>query len=156
MSAPILLILRIALAAAIYAFLGWAFYTLWQDFKRQGQTIANLRRAPSLTLVQQEEDSASSFRFTHPDVTIGRDPASDLVLEDPTISAQHARLSYHHGHWWIEDMRSTNGTFLNQEPVEEPMVITAGDELRCGQLRLLVDPTRTDAADRERNAPGKG
>ena len=40
--------------------------------------------------------------------------------------------------WWVEDLDSTNGTFLNQIQVEEPMVITSGDDLRCGRINIQI------------------
>lgn len=133
MSGPVLLALRIALTVALYAFLGWALYTLWQDLRRQSKLLTS-SQVPRLTLIHQVDGISKAFRYSTAEVTIGRDPACDFHLEDKTISAQHARLSYHHSQWWVEDLHSTNGTFLNQEPVSEPVVITAGDQLRCGQL----------------------
>lgn len=137
MSGTILLLLRVALAVTLYAFCGWAFLTLWQDIRRQSKLLVT-NQAPPLTLIQQAGDEQRSYRFTHPVIMIGRDPACDFHLEDKTISAQHARLSYHHGQWWVEDLRSTNGSFINQEPLAEPLVLTAGDELRFGQVLFQV------------------
>lgn len=139
MSAPILLGLRIILAITLYAFLGWGLYTLWIDLRRQSQVIITTRKAPELTLAQPSSgDPESFYRFQSPEIILGRDPASDCHLEDKTISAQHARLSYHHSHWWVEDLNSTNGTFLNHQPVNEPLVLTSGDTLRFGQVEMSV------------------
>ncbi len=146
MSGPILLILRIALAVALYAFLGWSLYTIWNDLKQQSKQLVS-SRTPPLSLIVYAGSDSRSFRFTSSQVIIGRDPASDCHLEDQTISAQHARLDYHHGQWWVEDLHSTNGTFLNQNPVSEPLVLTSGDELRCGQLTLQI--TMKEAPDLE-------
>lgn len=145
MSAPILLALRIALVLLLYGFLGFALLVLWRDLRRQSRLVA-AKKAPALILKKLVDGDAPARSFTNPEVTVGRDPASDFCLEDPTISAQHARLSYHHGQWWIEDLRSTNGTYLNQEPVVAPLVITSGDQLRFGQVALLInlEEGRTD------------
>jgi hypothetical protein len=129
MSATILLILRLLLAASLYAFLAWGIYILWQDLRRQSQVLGT-RTAPSLSLTH----NAHVYRFTTPEVVIGRDPVCDLHMPDRTISAQHTRLTHHHGQWWVEDLHSTNGTYLNNQPVTEPLVITSQDELRCGTL----------------------
>ena len=139
MSAPafILLVARLVLALALYGFLGWAVYTLWRDLQRQEQLIA-ARRVPPLALAPQPSDGAQPRWFTIPEVTIGRDPASDCSLDDKTVSTAHARLTFHHRQWWVEDMGSTNGTFLNQEPVTTPLVVTSGDELRVGQVELTI------------------
>ena len=46
---------------------------------------------------------------------IGRDTHCDLSVMDEALSAHHARITFHHGQWWLEDLNSTNGTFLNRE-----------------------------------------
>lgn len=133
----ILLIIRLALALALYGFLGWAIFTLWRDLQRQGLLIA-ARQVPPVTLVQQPADGAPPRWFSIPEVTIGRDPANDCFLDDKTVSSTHARLTFHHRQWWVEDLGSTNGTFLNQEPVTTPLVVISGDELRCGQVEMTI------------------
>ncbi len=137
MTGEILLVLRVALALALYLFVGWGLVVLWRDLRRQSRA-SNAPLAPALTLTPLEASSARAYRFSRPEVIIGRDPASDLPLDDLTISAQHARLAYHHGQWWVEDLRSTNGTALNAEPVHTPLALADGDELRFGKLRMKV------------------
>lgn len=137
MSGPILLLLRILLTAALYSFAGWAFWTIWRDLKHQSLTLF-AQQPPSLTLLRAIDGEERPARFNIPFIIIGRDPACDYALTDTTVSAQHARLSYHHNQWWLEDLRSTNGTFLNQEPVVEPVVITSGDKVGCGQALFSV------------------
>jgi len=56
-----------------------------------------------LTLALLDDSEAPPYRYTVPDVLIGRDIACNCCLDDLTVSAQHARLSYHHGQWWVED-----------------------------------------------------
>jgi hypothetical protein len=137
MSGTILLFLRLALALALYGFLGWALLTLWWDLKRQVERSA-LREAPLLTLFFQLDEEPASHRFDTTEILVGRDPACDFLINDSTVSGNHARLSYHHNHWWIEDLHSRNGTFLNQEPVTSPLVLTQGDEVRCGQATFSI------------------
>ncbi|MBN1145708.1 MAG: FHA domain-containing protein [Anaerolineales bacterium] len=138
MSAPVLLILRLALTAALYAFLAWGLWVLWSDLRRSSRSLA-APQAPPLSLARGEAGEQPAGRFTSAEVIAGRDPACDLQVQDKTISARHARLSYHHGQWWVEDLRSRNGTFLNQEKVVEPLVMAAGDQLRLGQVVFLVE-----------------
>lgn len=137
MSGYVFLALRILLALSLYAFLGWGLWTLWQDLRRQDRLLS-IPQTPPLLLTLMDGKSSGNYRFTSQEVLVGRDPACNLHLEDATISAQHARLAYHHGQWWVEDLKSTNGTYLNQEPVLTPTVLAAGDELRCGQLVMQV------------------
>jgi len=137
MSGLILLLLRILMVAALYAFMGWALWLLWRDLRRQSEISASAR-VPPLTLVLRDNESTEPYHFSAPEVFIGRNPACQCHLDEATISAQHARLSYHHSQWWVEDLHSRNGTFLNQEPANEPLVLTSGDQLRCGQVIFQV------------------
>jgi pSer/pThr/pTyr-binding forkhead associated (FHA) protein len=137
MSGPVLLALRILFTIGLYVFLGWALYILWLDFRRHSSLLA-AKQPPWLTIFYPMEAETKSYRFNLPEVTIGRDPACDCILSDSTVSATHARLMYRQGQWWVEDLRSTNGTFLNQDPVFTPLVLTNGDQLRCGQVLLSI------------------
>jgi pSer/pThr/pTyr-binding forkhead associated (FHA) protein len=139
MSGPILLGLRILLIVSLYGLLGWAFFTLWRDLRRQ-VSMTHVAAVPLLRLSGEAETGETyNFSFSLEEISAGRDPAADLCLDHPTISAHHARLSYHHSQWWLEDLHSKNGTFLNGELVREPMVITQGDRLGFGQVSLQIE-----------------
>jgi pSer/pThr/pTyr-binding forkhead associated (FHA) protein len=138
MTGIVLLILRILLAVLLYGFLGWALYILWRDLRRQAELLER-RQARPLRLVFETGEASASRRFTKSEVIIGRSPACDYLLDDKTVSARHSRLAYHHGQWWLEDLASTNGTFLNGEPVSAPVVLASGDQLRCGQVTGVVE-----------------
>jgi len=139
MSGLIVLALRLLLALALYGFLGWALYTLWQDTQREAKRVAT-RRIPgiNLTVRSGSEKTSSSRHFLQPEIVLGRDPICDIYISDETVSARHARLTFHHGQWWVEDLNSTNGTRLNQEPVSQPTVLTTGDEIGLGATQLIV------------------
>jgi hypothetical protein len=137
MSGLVLLILRAVLAASLYAFLGLAFYLIWRELREQVRILVS-RQPQILTLCRQAGDETLALSFNLAEIIIGRDPACDFILEDTTVSAQHTRLLFRQGHWWVEDLRSTNGTYLNQEPVTSPLVVTTGDDLRCGQITLSI------------------
>jgi pSer/pThr/pTyr-binding forkhead associated (FHA) protein len=77
-------------------------------------------------------------------IVIGRDPQSDLVLEDGEVSAQHARISPSpDGSATVEDLDSANGTFVNHNELMGPARLDPGDELLIGvsviQLRTVDD-----------------
>jgi pSer/pThr/pTyr-binding forkhead associated (FHA) protein len=138
MSGFIVLVLRLILAASLYAFLGWALFSLWKDLKTQGVSLA-LRKAPLLSLTLQRAGGETTHRaFQQSDISIGRDPACDILLNDDAVSARHLHLSFHHGQWWAEDLGSTNGTRLNQSALATPTVLTTGDQIECGHTALIV------------------
>src|SRR3990172_11622778 len=111
-SAFILLALRLVMALALYAFLGWAFLALWRDLKLQGESAAK-QRAPALHAALVGNGAGEPLRFTTPEVTIGRHPSCEWILADESVSSRHARLSFRRGQWWLEDLGSPNCTFLN-------------------------------------------
>jgi pSer/pThr/pTyr-binding forkhead associated (FHA) protein len=144
MSAPFVLTLRGLLAVSLYAYLGWTVLTIWRELRTHGSLLA-ARKIPGINLNIQIDDRAPMQRFlTQSEILIGRDAHCDVPLPDETVSVRHARLSYHHGQWWLEDLGSTNGTHLNKEKVSIPTVVISGDEIDCGKasikINLDVDP----------------
>jgi len=138
MSGPVVLLLRLMLAFSLYAFLILGFITLWRDIKQQGALLVS-RRVPPINLRIQSGDSLQQVRnFLLPEITIGRDPACECPLDNETISARHARLSFHHNQWWLEDLGSTNGTMLNLEKLITPTVVISEDEFTCGDARIII------------------
>jgi pSer/pThr/pTyr-binding forkhead associated (FHA) protein len=144
MIATVVLILRLALAIALYAFLGWALWTLLQELKQQGDKLAG-QKTPALQLSFQIDQGKESVRqFSQPEIMIGRDPNCDLSMMDEALSAHHARLTHHHGQWWLEDLHSTNGTFLNREILTTPAVVITGDEFKCGNTVFAIQVEDSD------------
>ena len=138
MSGQLVLVLRVLLALALYLFLCLTLWLIWQDLRRAGFE-AMRPKIPPLRLQVHTVGADPLFRaYTQPEVTLGRDPICELWLEDEAISARHAKFSYHHGQWWIEDLNSTNGTSLNRSRLTTATVLTNGDEIRCGKAILLV------------------
>lgn len=137
MTGILILIIRIFLAICLYAFVVYVVYTIWQELRTHSHLI-HKRSFPTLILTQVDADPPHSRSYSIPEVILGRDPNSQLTIANEMVSAQHARLSYHHNQWWVEDLHSTNGTFLNGERVYTPTVLVAGDELTLGKVNLEV------------------
>ena len=142
MSGTLVLVLRILLAAALYLFLCLTLWMIWQDLKR-ACFQAMRPKVPALRLeVHSQQDREPFLRvFSKPEVTVGRDPVCELWLDDEAISARHAKFSFHHGQWWLQDLHSTNGTSLNSIRLTMATAITNGDEVRCGKATLRVTLT---------------
>lgn len=74
-------------------------------------------------------------------VTIGRSSENDLALEgDEFASARHARFQPKRDGVWVEDIGSTNGTFVNGSKVERPRKLAPGDVIRVGETDLRFEP----------------
>jgi hypothetical protein len=69
-------------------------------------------------------------------ILIGRAPECTLVLDDDYASGRHARLSLQQGTWMVEDLGSTNGTFLGRNRVQDPVPIAPGAPVRIGRTVL--------------------
>ncbi len=137
MSGTLVFILRILLAAALYGFIAWGLLVIWRELRSQSQLL-KAPQIPVLMISQVDFPDQPQRSFVEPEVIIGRSTNSDYPISDETVSARHTRLSYHHNQWWVEDLKSTNGTFLNDERINVPTVVIPGDELRCGQVGLII------------------
>jgi hypothetical protein len=138
MSGLVLLGLRILAAIALYAFLGWALYLLWQSLRRDALEISSRQVMPLDLLVDLPEEGNILLHFTSSDVVIGRDIDCECKLTHGTVSARHARLTFHHSRWWLDDLHSKNGTKLNGESLQTPAVVVNGDTIKCGETTLTV------------------
>ena len=145
MIATVVLALRFALAIALYAFLGWALFTLLQELKQQGNKLSTQKK-PSITIfVNIERKRETQKYFTQTEIMIGRDTHCDLSVMDEALSAHHARITHHHGQWWLEDLNSRNGTFINREKLNTPAVIITGDQFKCGNTLFDIRVDMDDA-----------
>jgi pSer/pThr/pTyr-binding forkhead associated (FHA) protein len=137
MSATVGLILRILFLVFLYAFLGLAIWMLWRSVVSKQANQGNIA-IPSLTLSTAIGAESKIQTFASNEILIGRSKGCDFVLEDPTVSSRHARLFYHLNQWWFEDLKSTNGSYLDGIRVEEPMVVKDNDEFYCGDAIFTI------------------
>jgi hypothetical protein len=80
--------------------------------------------------------------------TVGRDVNNAVVVEDQFVSAEHAILTFRGRAWYIEDLASTNGTFVNGSPIEGVAPLGFGDVIQVGQVRLRLERPRSNASSR--------
>lgn len=69
-------------------------------------------------------------------ILVGRAPSNTLVLDDDYSSSRHARLYPQDGQWYVEDLGSTNGTFLGRDRVTAPTPVRPGAQIRVGQTTI--------------------
>jgi pSer/pThr/pTyr-binding forkhead associated (FHA) protein len=138
MAAILVFILRLILVLILFSFLGWTIFTLWRDLRFQSQILL-AKVIPPISLISDQDSVTENFSFTKTEFTIGRDPSSDIRLADEIISSRHCRIYFRNSHWWVEDMLSTNGTYLNEERLETPTILISGDEIRFGSLTFKIE-----------------
>lgn len=69
-------------------------------------------------------------------ILIGRAPTCTVVIEDDFLSARHCRIFPENGQWFVEDLGSTNGTFLGNQKIEDPVPFSLGERVRIGANTL--------------------
>jgi hypothetical protein len=94
---------------------------------------ANKRGAPSKLVVTAGTLTGTTVTLTDAQVTLGRAPDSTIVLDDDYASNRHARLYPSNGEWMVEDLGSTNGTYLDRDRVEQPTPVGLGVPIRIGK-----------------------
>jgi predicted component of type VI protein secretion system len=77
--------------------------------------------------------------------TIGREAGNDILINDPQVSRHHARLTLQDSQYLLEDLGSTNGSYINGRRVTEPVLIAAGDMLGLGDTIVLSVTGPVDA-----------
>lgn len=105
---------------------------------------------PELILEIVEGDEAGRQAALTGPIEIGRDASSTLALQDEQMSRRHARVSAQGDLAIVEDLGSTNGTYVNEQPIEGPRELRAGDRIRVGltvlELRTAQEVERQPSA----------
>jgi pSer/pThr/pTyr-binding forkhead associated (FHA) protein len=141
MTGFVVLIFRVILVVALYLFLGIALFSLWRQLSGKGQVGHTALNIPTITLEPREFNSPAKVFKNQKTVTIGRNDGNDIHFDDIQLSNHHAMLHYHHKQWWIEDIHSTNGIFINGEKIKDPTVLFTDDILKCGvkEWKIMIE-----------------
>jgi pSer/pThr/pTyr-binding forkhead associated (FHA) protein len=103
---------------------------------RQAKPTKGRRGAPSVLVVTQGALTGTSVRLSDMPVTLGRAQDSTIVLDDDYVSSRHARIYPRDGQWLVEDMGSTNGTYLERQKVTGPTPVKIGVPIRIGKTTV--------------------
>lgn len=101
----------------------------------------------------------AAFTLEGDQLTIGRDSANEIVINDAEVSRRHARLTFQGGKYVLEDLGSTNGTFVNGQRLAGPRVLKPGEVVSFGEQIVLVfeasniDPGATMVSPRAAAVP---
>ncbi|MCL2424270.1 MAG: FHA domain-containing protein [Micrococcales bacterium] len=99
----------------------------------KGPAGAPARRGPSRLVVTEGPLRGTIVPLGAAPVLLGRAPGCTLILDDDYSSSRHARLYPQGEEWFVEDLGSTNGTYLGEHRVQAPMRVPMGTAVRIGQ-----------------------
>ncbi|MFN8375226.1 MAG: FHA domain-containing protein [Anaerolineae bacterium] len=142
----ILFVLRIVAGFLLLLWLAVLFVAMWRDYRSVVQEGQASKRTYGQLIALREIDGSylrTGQVYALLSLTsIGRAPTNSIIVEDNFASNEHALVALRNGQWWLEDRHSRNGTMLNGMMVKQPIVITNGDIIGIGHLRLQVELER--------------
>lgn len=133
-----LLLMRGVSALALLAFLGTLAYLMQRELRATEQLLVRRDETQGELIVTHPDGTIDSVQL-RPVLSIGRIPQNSIVLNNGYTSAQHALITYRENQWWVEDLGSRNGTLVNGLDIEEPMIISIGDEILIGDVSLKLN-----------------
>ncbi len=110
-------------------------------------------------VMRQGPTPGATFSLEGDQLIIGRDSSSGVAINDAEVSRKHARLSFQGGKYVLEDLGSTNGTFVNGQRLASPVVLKSGDVVSFGEQIVLMyesltaDPGATVMSQRKNIPP---
>nr|WP_304441562.1 FHA domain-containing protein [Mycobacterium sp. 1245805.9] len=100
------------------------------------EEMQTLQSGIGMLIVKRGPNAGAQYQLERPVMSAGRHPASDIFLDDITVSRRHAEFRRERGKFHLVDLGSLNKTYLNRKPVDAA-VLTNGDEIRIGNFRLI-------------------
>jgi hypothetical protein len=141
-------IVRLLFLALLYVFLFRVARALVGDLRAAAREPgAELGRLVVVASPGGEPEEGTSLALDAI-ATLGRDVNNAIVVEDQFVSAEHAILTFRGRAWYIEDLGSTNGTFVNGVAVSEVTPLGFGDVVQLGQVRLRLERPRSVGSHR--------
>jgi len=101
-----------------------------------GANIVGVAPGTAMLIVRRGPSEGTSFVLDVDVTTIGRGDFADVVLDDVTVSRNHAEVRRTPEGWQLRDVGSLNGTYVNRERIEE-VVLAGGDEVQIGKYRFV-------------------
>lgn len=137
-----LTVLRFLILGILYLFIFKIIIFIFDDLRQSSDVTTNRaemgqgeveNQAVLVVIASTDNEFLPGTRvYLRNKILLGRSPDSDIKINDKFVSSEHAVISYRNGQYWIEDLNSLNGTYLNGTKLNEPAVLADGDRLRVG------------------------
>lgn len=139
----VLWVVRLLFLLLLYVFLFRVVRTLLRDLRAAArEPTTTLGRLVVIDSPASEPPAGHVFAIDAI-TTLGRDVNNSIVVDDPFASAEHAVLTFRGSAWYVEDLGSTNGSYVNGHRVDGVATIGFGDELQVGQVRFRLERPRS-------------
>jgi pSer/pThr/pTyr-binding forkhead associated (FHA) protein len=142
----VLTVLKVVFLALLYFFIYRAIRSVVVDLRpparvpsgrdRSAPKAKGGRKAPRNVVVLDDHGAKVDSRRLDGTLQVGRAEACQVRLSDTYVSSFHARIYNKDGSWYVEDLGSTNGTYLNQRRITAAAELRAGDRVRIGKTTL--------------------
>lgn len=122
----------------IYLFIFSIIRLIYLDIK--SMDTFSLAGRPYLKLINRKDSLSYKVKnhYVIDDrLTLGRSKDNDIFLKDPFISKSHLIITKDEGNFYLEDLKSANGSFVNQERVEDVVALNNGDVIEIGNIEFL-------------------
>ncbi|AKL93718.1 FHA domain containing protein [Clostridium aceticum] len=133
-------IIRYIFIILIYYFIYHIIKLIYLDIKHINNKQKKHFNSPYLKLVNRKESlgfEVQEFYDLKDVLTIGRRKDTDIQLLDKFISSQHAKITVDEGEYFLEDLGSINGTYLNGTQIQDAVKLKTGDRIGLGQVEFL-------------------
>jgi pSer/pThr/pTyr-binding forkhead associated (FHA) protein len=162
--APVSVALKFGFLAVLYLFLLWVARSALRDLRGAGSSVSVqahgapappdatglhsasaagvaglIERAPRLVVARAPGHDPGMIYDLDADIVLGRGDRAEIRLEDPFASSRHARVYRQGNILVIEDLHSTNGTYLNEELLQTPRPLHPGDRVRIGDSEFTFE-----------------
>ncbi len=137
------LIFKYAFIVIIYLFIFSIIRLIYLDIR--SFEVTGSEKGAYLRLINLQEDLKHNLREYYPikrELTLGRDIKNKVVIKDPFISGRHFKIRLENNKYILEDLKSSNGTYVNDFKVEEAVEIFNGDRIKISDIEFLfIDRT---------------
>ena len=103
-----------------------------------------MNKSEAKLTVRQDPSSEQEYPLGEGAVVLGREAFNDIVVFDPEVSRRHTQISFQEGRYIIEDLGSTNGTFVNGRRLNAPTPLHNGDVIEMGEAARIIFSSTDD------------